>query len=63
MDTEKKPKLTEEELKKKRREYMRKYYKRKKFQLNENGFVKTKPQKPIIPPLKIIQKEVVISFN
>ena len=63
MVKEKKPKLTEEELKKKRREYMRKYYKRKKFQLDEGGFVKSKPQKHTIPPLKIIQKEVVISFN
>jgi hypothetical protein len=63
MVKEKKPKLTEEQLKQKRREYMRKYYKRKKFQLDEGGFIKTEPQKPIIPPLKITQKEVVISFN
>jgi|SaaInl85LU_5_DNA_1037374.scaffolds.fasta_scaffold13058_3 hypothetical protein len=61
---EKKQNLTEEEKKAKRREYMKRYYKKKTFQMNDEGeFVKRQPKKPIVPPLKIIRKEVIVSFK
>ena len=60
----KKPKLTEEEIKERRRIYMRKYYKRKTFQMDESGnFVKNEALPPKVPPLKITHKEVTISFT
>ena len=60
----KKSQLTEEEKLEKRREYMRKYYRRKAFQMDESGnFIKTPPLKRKVPPLKITHKEVIISFD
>lgn len=55
---------TEEEKLEQRREYMRKYYRRKTFQMDESGnFLKSEAVKPKVPPLKIIHKEVIISFD
>lgn len=60
----KKPKLTEEEIKERRRTYMRQYYKRKTFQMDTSGnFVKSEPIAPKVPPLKITHKEVIVSFT
>lgn len=60
----KKDKPTEEEKKERRRIYMRKYYRRKNFQIDEDGsFYKPTPKTPKIPPFKITHKDVVVSFD
>tara|TARA_R110001606_G_C15327575_1_gene645216 strand:+ start:679 stop:870 length:192 start_codon:yes stop_codon:yes gene_type:complete len=62
--SKKKSKLTEEEIKQRRREYMKRYYKKKTFQMDDKGkFVKRKPKEPSVPPLVITRKEVIVSFK
>lgn len=54
---------TEEEIKSERREYMRKYYLKKKHNMVEGEYVKPKPQKPKVSPLTIQRGEFIVSFN
>lgn len=49
--------------KEKRRKYMKEYYLRKYHQIQDGKFVKQKPTKPKVSPLKIERKEIVVSFK
>jgi len=55
--------LTEEEIKAERREYMRKYYLKKKHNMIEGEYVKPKYKEPKEPPLTIRRGEFIVSFN
>jgi len=55
---------TEDEIKKKRKEYMKKYYRKRNYQIDENGnFCKMKPLPQKAPPIKIARGEFIISFK
>ena len=55
--------LTEEQIKEKRRQYMKKYYLKKKHNMVDGEFVKPEPKEPKIPPLKIKHGEFLVSFQ
>jgi len=63
MGRKKKDNLTEEEIKEKRRNYMKKYYLKKKHSIQDGVFVKPEPKPPKITPLKITRGEFLVSFN
>ena len=55
---------TEEEVKQKRREYMKKYYRKRHYQIDENGnFCKMKPLPQKAPPIKITRGDFIVSFK
>ena len=55
--------LTDDEIKQKRREYMKKYYKRKKHHIVDGNYVRQPATQPTIPPLTIKRGEFVVSFD
>lgn len=55
--------LTEEQIKEKRRQYMKKYYLKKKHNMVDGEFVKPEPKEPKIPPLTIKRGEFLVSFQ
>jgi hypothetical protein len=65
MDIEKKEKkkLTDEEIKANRKKYMRDYYKKKVQKMRDNPRQNKTPKVQKVPPLQIIRKEVVVSFQ
>ena len=64
MEENKNTEITEDEIKKKRREYMKKYYRKRNYQIDENGeFCKMKPLPQKTPPIKISRGEFIVSFK
>ncbi len=57
------PELTDDEIKQKRRDYMKKYYLKKKHNMVNGEHIKPKPKPPKIPPLKITRGEFLVVFN
>lgn len=55
--------LTEEEIKQKRREYMKSYYRKKKHNIVDGQYVRPEPKPPKIAPLTIQRGEFVVSFQ
>jgi len=55
--------LTDDEIKQKRREYMKSYYKKKKHHIVDGNYVRQEPKEPKIPPLTINRGEFIVSFQ
>jgi hypothetical protein len=56
--------LTEEELKKERKKYMKNYYRKKKHNIDKDGnYVVPEPKPPKVCPLKITRGEFVVRFD
>jgi hypothetical protein len=55
--------LTEAEIKLKRKEYMKAYYKRKKHHLVDGEYQRQEPKPPKIPPLEIKRGEFIVKFD
>ena len=55
--------LSEDEIKQKRREYMKKYYKRKKHHIVDGNYVRQPVTPPKISPLTIKRGEFIVSFQ
>jgi len=55
--------LTEEEIKQKRREYMKSYYLKKKHNMVNGKYVRPEPKAPKITPLTIKRGEFIVSFQ
>jgi hypothetical protein len=55
--------LKEKEKKRKRNEYMRKYYLKRHYNIVDGKYVKYKPRKPKQNTFSIVKKEITISFD
>lgn len=57
------PNLTEEQIERKRREYMKAYYMKKKHNMVNGEYVKPESKKPKICPLKITRGDFIVRFD
>jgi hypothetical protein len=55
--------LTEEQIKQKRKEYMKKYYMKKKHHIVDGSYERQEPTPPKITPLKITHGSFVVKFD
>lgn len=55
--------LTDDEIKQRRRSYMKSYYRKKKHNIVDGEYVRQEPKEPKIPPLTIKRGEFIVQFD